>query len=225
MRRQAIVTALLTCVVAPAWGDYWVQYQPQPGAPWPEDQGWERITAYGGAQRSIEDGALVLDSLGSAGIMDYYRAYRPGEIHAEPGRPFVVEWHAQVDYATAAESFIAIFSDDQWGVGFNMMTDRIYSAYEWPLSAPFTAGSHVFRMTSWDMRSYSLAVDGVDTLSGSFSDIPWSSRISWGDGGQGGVSLSRWHWFGFGIVPEPAGLSRVCLILACGLRIVRRRRA
>lgn len=225
MRRPMIAGVLLACAVAPALGDYWVQYQPLPDAPWPEDQGWERITAYGGAQRSIEDGALVLDSLGSGGIMDYYRAFRPGQIHAEPGHPFVVEWCAAVDYATAAEAFVAVFSDDQWGVGFNMMPDRIYSAYEWPLNAPFTPGLHVFRMTSWDMRSYTLSIDGVDALNGSFADIPWSARISWGDGGQGGVSLSRWQRFGFGIVPEPSGLSLVSLFLACGLRSVCRRRA
>jgi hypothetical protein len=208
----------------PALGDYWTQYQSRPDAPYPEDQGWQRIIDYGGAQRSIdEDGALVLDSLGSAGIVDYYRVISPGMIHAEPEHPFSMEFRLGVDYANAPEVGVTVWSDDRWDLAIRVSMDRVYSLYEWPMSIPIDPGPHVFRITSSEMRTYVLSIDGVDAMSGSFyyhggGFTP--STVSWGDDAQGPISLSRWGYVGFGVVPEP--ISAMCLGLVLVLRSSRR---
>ncbi len=229
MGRRTVVTVLLAGgaligAVVPALGDYWTQYQSRPDAPYPEDQGWERITAYGGALRSIDDlGNLVLDSRGSGGIVDSYTIHAPGTIHADAEHPFVVEWREKVDYTTGTtESGVGIFSDDEWGAGFWIMPDRIYSINEYPANALFEPGWHVFRMTTDDMRSYVLSIDGTPALQGAFIHTYWASDVNWGDGGQGGTSLSHWAYFGFGIVPEPISAVTMFSGLVLVLRMSRR---
>ncbi len=234
MFKRLCLTAFLACAVTPAFG-YWTQYKPRANAPWPEDQGWERITWYGGAERKIENGALVLDSTASGAIVDYYRMIEPGMIHAQPGRPFMIEWREVVDYGTfVGQSTVTVFSDDEWIVDFWITTDRIYNANNYPEYAPFQAGWHTFRMTTPDMRSWTLSIDGAPSLAGSFLESSWTSEVSWGDGAQGGVSLTRWAYvaFGtgpepsvmqsFGIAPEPGAVLAVLLVLVPVLRTSRR---
>jgi hypothetical protein len=225
----ALSVVFVACAVVPAFGDYWTQYQSRPDAPYPEDQGWQRIIApgYGGAQRSIdEDGNLVLDSSGSGGIVDSYRIDAPGMFHADWSHPFVIEWREKVDFTTdPSESDVGLFSDDGWGAGFSITSDRIYSVNEYPASASFAPGWHNFRMTTEDMRSWALSIDNTPALEGSFIESYWASGVGWGDGGQGGVSLTRWAYFGFGIVPEPTTILELSVGLALVLRMSRGQRA
>jgi hypothetical protein len=219
--------SLLIGVVVPVRGDYWTQYQSRPDAPYLENQGWQRVTAYGGSVRSIDDdGNLVLDSRASGGIVDYYRNLAPGMIHADPGHPFALEWRLSVDYSTEpTEISVGVFSDDRWCLGFEITSNRIYDAYAYPAYFEFVPGWHTFRMVSPDMRTYALAIDGVAAMSGHFDyDAYFSpSIVSWGDGGQGGVSLSRWDRSGFGITPEPTTAMSLGLVLV--LRVLRRGQA
>jgi hypothetical protein len=220
--------SLLIGVAAPLRGDYWTQFQSRPDAPYPENQGWQRVVtpSLGGALRSIDnDGDLMLDSRASGGIVDYYAWTAPGMIHADPGHPFAQEWRLCVDSTTSVtEVGAGLYSDDRWAAGFEITSDRIYDAYAYPKSVAFEPGWHTFRFLTPDMRTYALAIDGVEAMSGSFQfrpDDPLTSRVLWGDGGQGGTSVSRWSYSGFGIVPEPASLGGY-LGLILFLRTLRR---
>jgi hypothetical protein len=223
----ALSVVFAACAVAPAFGDYWTQYQSRPDAPYPEDQGWQRIVApgYGGAQRSIDEGGnLVLDSLASRGIVDGYQMMRAGMIHAESAHPFLMEFRMKVDYADSPDESVGIWSDDRWSTAFAIDTGHIYSLDEWPMSAAFDPGWHVFRITSAEMRTYVLSIDGVDAMSGSFTYNAYEqpSVVNWGDGAQGPLSFSRWGYVGFGIVPEPLSVLSMPLGLIMILRASRR---
>ena len=60
MRHLLIFAAALSCAAAsPALAEqYWIAYE---GDDFPENEGWTRTISAGGAERWIEDGALVLD--------------------------------------------------------------------------------------------------------------------------------------------------------------------
>ena len=61
----------------------------------PENEGWERITYNGQANRYIEDGALVIDSLHDVHVEDLAKMER--WMDPEPGETFVAEWRLMVD--------------------------------------------------------------------------------------------------------------------------------
>ena len=88
MRCLFVLLAALGVLVTPAGAEqYWIAYE---GNDSPENEGWERtfcdpngVVGQGGAIRTIEDGALVLDSRESVMIVDFYQMWRP--ISVEPG--------------------------------------------------------------------------------------------------------------------------------------------
>jgi hypothetical protein len=100
-KRRVVLLTLLTCawLVARAEAEpYWVAYE---GDALPEEVGWKRHWGdasgpYGpGANRWIEDGVFVLDSLKDDQIFDYYDVQRP--IDPAPGELFIAEWRGRVD--------------------------------------------------------------------------------------------------------------------------------
>jgi len=72
-----------TLVGAPRLGDqFWVEYEP-PNGYFPEDVGWTRYTSYGGDQRALEDGWLVMDGMADPRMCGV-RAPEPMGLRAAP---------------------------------------------------------------------------------------------------------------------------------------------
>jgi hypothetical protein len=210
MIRTLGLAAAMLAVASAVADEYWVSYQ---GNDYPENEGWARTFTDGGAIRRLEDGALVLDSLRSVMIVDFYEMSRP--IDPDPGELFVMRWRLKVDNVPQREDpSVVAFSDTFTGVAFEFSESYVLSTLEQGVSAPFEPNVyHAFEFTSRDMTTYELAVDGVPTLVGEFRPIGNPSRVAWGDGVQGTASISRWDYFEFGVVPEPGGL----VFLACAM--------
>lgn len=209
MRMLLFVLAALGVLAGTAGAEpYWIAYE---GNDFPENEGWERtfcdpngVVGQGGAIRTIEDGALVLDSLQSVMIVDFYNWSRP--IDPGPGELFILRWRLKVDEVSAREDpSVVVFSDDFQAVGFEFSESYLISVFEPGVSVSFEPGVfHSFEFRSWDMTDYELWIDGLLAETGTFYDVFESSRISWGDGVQGTASVARWDYVGFGVVPEPA---------------------
>jgi hypothetical protein len=194
---------------------YWVEYDPSSGL-FPEECGWLRLAMGGGAQRSFEDGALVLDGLASRDIVDCYGIQQADGIDPGPGELFVVQWRLRVDTVIGAcDPAISVAADDSRWVQLSFSESTVRSLEELSVSAEFEAGVyHDYEFRSADMRSYQLLIDGGVCLSGSFVQGLTPSAIGWGDKWHGDASLSRWQYVRFGTIPEPRTASMVTLALA-----------
>jgi hypothetical protein len=200
---------------------YWVAYE---GNDFPENEGWERVYSAGGADRHFESGTLVIDSRRDSSIVDYYRITRA--VDPDPGETFVAEWRMRIDDIPPGFHFdptVGIFSDKSKGVGFRFSETTLYSVFEGIELGPLAAEEiHSFSLISSDMTGYQLYVDGALLFSGVFIDVFTSSEVSWGDGIQGGRSLTAWDDFSFGVIPEPN--SAMALILGAAVLVRRRPR-
>lgn len=201
---------LLLAAVAARASPYWIEYEPANGH-FPEDpeEGWYRVTRFGGDQRSIEDGWLVMDGMGDPQIQDYYIMWMNGTLDPEgPAESFLMEWRIRVDALVGYyDPCAGVFSDDRWAVGFKLSDSAIYSAFEDGVYASFEPGvPHTFSFSSTDMRTYTLSIDGVTAIEGNFWLSLWDSQVMWGDGVYGGASLARWDFFRFAVTPECNGL-------------------
>jgi len=71
---------------------YWIAWE---GDDFPENEGWTRYTRAGGAERSLEDGTLILDGTASTEIVDIY--YIQTGVVPDPGEQFLLDWRLRVD--------------------------------------------------------------------------------------------------------------------------------
>lgn len=196
----AIAASFVLCTCASAT-PYWIAYE---GNDFPENEGWTRISSDGGAVRSIENGNLILDSRQSVAIVDFYSMERA--VDPDPGEFFVMQWGLRVREVSAREDpTVVVFSDDHRAMGFEFGDGYLINTFQ-PEQRAFIEPDerHDFSLTSSDMLSYQLWVDGLLTLEGDFFGVFNASRVSWGDGVQGSSSLAYWDYFRFGVVPEPA---------------------
>ena len=207
MIRMLCFTTVLALAVSVGRADpYWIAYE---GNEFPENEGWTRITGpLGGAQRFIENGALVLDSRASTSIVDFYRREMNGQLDPDPGELFIMQWRLKIDEVVGLYDVVAgVFFDENWAAAFQLNEDTIFSTFEAGVSASFQPGVfHDFELRSADMRSYELYIDNVLAIQGSFWLSLQGSRVGWGDGVQGAASLSRWDYVRFGVVPEPGAV-------------------
>ncbi len=208
MRKFATVAILGLALGASARADqYWVSYDASSGL-FPEEDGWTRTAYGGGDERWFQDGALVLDGLASVDISDFYKVAR--ETLPGPGDTFRAEWRVRIDQVRAAfdppwDPGICITSDWRAALTFVYGTSFIYSLDEF-VYIPFAPGVyHDYVLTSADLRSYALYVDGELARAGHFAPSGWESGVEWGDYTQGAASLSEWDYVRFGAVPEPSG--------------------
>jgi hypothetical protein len=201
---------------------YWITYE---GNDFPENEGWERVfcdpngvVGQGGAIRTIEDGALVLDSRESTRIVDFYDWSCP--IDPGSGETFVMRWRLLVDEVPSTYPYdltVGVFSDQFSAVFFALGVNEMKSIFEPELQVQYEAHVfHTFELQSLDMVSYSLWIDDELSLTGQFESVFQASRVSWGDGAQGASSLSHWDFLEFGVVPEPS-TSYLLLLAACVL--------
>lgn len=210
------IAALGTLVVPAGAEPYWIAYE---GNDFPENEGWERtfcdpngVVGQGGAIRTIEDGALVLDSRESTRIVDFYDWSRP----VDPGsdETFIMRWRLRVDDVPSTYPYdvsAGVFSDGYRVAAFALGESEVKSIFEPDLILSYEAGVyHTFEFRSSDMLSYTLLIDDTLTMTGDFYSVFEASRVTWGDGVQGASSLSHWDFLEFGVVPEP---STSCLLL------------
>jgi hypothetical protein len=201
MSRMCVLLAVLALRPSLAPADlYWITYE---GNDFPENEGWERHVYGGGAERYLQDGCLVLDGRGSTAIADFYRQpliSDPGE-----GEAFEALWSVYVaDLTGFADPGVALGSHGHGSVVLRYQEDRICSLLE-GVYIDFTGGvAHDYLLTSNDMLTYSLFIDGALAHVGIFIGPMGQSQADWGDYTQGASSLSTWNYFRFGVVPEPA---------------------
>lgn len=225
MIRIAMLVGLV-CGLVPhaAAAPYWVAWE---GNDYPENEGWQRIV--NGPQpdeRTLADGIMTMDGLADRQIDDYYRLQRP--LNPGPGERFVMQWRVRVHEVVGSplalyDAGFGLFSDDDWALLLVFGVDFIRSFHE-EIEIPFVPGEfHAFELTSDDMHSYDLSIDGSLAYSGSlWEPSTRRSRIEWGDISRGSASLVDWDYFRFGVVPEP-GTSGLVACLICALVGMRRR--
>jgi hypothetical protein len=179
---------------------YWIAYE---GKDFPENEGWTRSFSAGGAIRSLESGALVIDGLASDRIYDTYQWF--DFENPKPEEVFVVEWRVLIDgqsepfdsSVTVARNGIAgdfslDFAADRVRIR-DQDTEVLFSPGEW----------HEYRIRSSDMQTFSLELDGVFAATGEFlTPSILEPFVSFGDEWIGRASRSQWDYMRFGVVPE-----------------------
>ncbi|MFH1746978.1 MAG: hypothetical protein ABIG44_08030 [Planctomycetota bacterium] len=221
MTKLMIVLLVAGCASVADAEPFWIAWE---GDTYPEEDGWERYTRAGGAERSLEDGKLMLDGMASTEIVDIY--YIQTVVVPDPGEQFLLDWRLRVDEVEGfADPLVAVRVDDLGAVFLRYSEDAIYSLFE-DVWIDFTPGVfHEYSFTSVDMATYELHVDGQLAHTGYFVG-PWgSSGVTWGDATEGASSVSTWDYVRFGVVPEPSaglmlpGLALITLSTAAMRRI------
>ena len=226
MNRLLIFVAALSCAAAcPALAEqYWIAYE---GDDFPENEGWTRVfcdpngvVGQGGAVRTIEEGALVLDSLESIVIVDFYNMSRP--IDPGPDELFLMRWRLSIDEIVSGPDPVAgVFSDGYEAVAFQLSDTSLRSTFEDRTISIDLLGCHEYELRSPDMATYELFVDDALAMAGVFSEVFEASRVGWGDGIQGGASVTRWDYFQFGVIPEPSAILGLPVMLVAIKRFSR----
>lgn len=229
-----ILTSAFSAVATP----WQIGYE---GDDFPENQGWTRMAGPQAAEppgdyREIVDGQyLLLDSRreGFEGAYDHYILQSMQPFDPAPGEHLFAEWRTGSDatmfFPSLADTEISIRGAAGYGVGIALAADRVAD------SAPFLANGgqvyyispgvmHEYRVTSYDMSTYALYVDGILAFEGPFTvqgGFPHS--VDFGDASGNVSSVSYWDYVRFGVAPEPGTL--VLLLMAwAGARPMCRRR-
>jgi len=220
------LTLLLAGALPGIAAPFWVAYE---GNDYPENEGWVRNygneigPGVGGAERTVEDGVLTIDSLRDDWIFDFSRHRFQSD--PAPGETFVAEWRLLIDQrsdasdvgvviarAALAADVILRFGPESVHVSPGDVTIGI---------AP--QQYHRFRFESPDMQEYRLQIDDDIVVNGLFDNITnLQGFVTFGDGVQGYRSYSQWDYFRYGIIPEPQSVQ----LVLCGVAIsLLRRRA
>jgi len=208
MSRVQVVLMILAVAALPALADTW-WYTYEADGTYPEEEGWSRIAMGGGAQRSFEDGALVLDSSAGTGICDSYSKGMPSLPDPnDPTSVFVCEWRLCVDWVDPFDKDpgVALMFEGFGEVNLKYTTDRICSAYEFEYIADFEPWVfHTYTLTTSTMQTYTLAIDGSVVWNGVMSPYGPASVVRFGDLVVGNPSRSRWDYVRYGVVSVLAG--------------------
>jgi hypothetical protein len=209
--------ALASPATATPW---WVSYE---GNDYPENEGWPHYVEAGGAIRTLEGGSLVVDSMSSRDIVDGYHRGLPS--FPGPGETFRAEWRLRVDAVSGwCDPGVAVNFDDHGFIGFLYAYGNIFSEGESEWIASFQGGVfHDYVVTTSDLETYSLYIDGQLAHTGL---IPWAgpdSWIEWGDVGSGSASHATWDYLRLGCVPEPTTGALFGLSVLAGLALSTRR--
>jgi hypothetical protein len=216
----------LALVASGSAEEYLVEYDPSAGL-FPEQEGWQRVWGdeqgpyHGsGADRSFEDGALVLDTLYDPGVVEFYsRSGLP--TGPEAGEMFFAEWRVRVEDLVGSYAFsTAIFSEYHTAVAFDFTTDSMYVTTDPSVGASFAPGVfHTFTLRSSDMVTYQVEIDGAAAFWGSFHYSSSMPKVNWGEGVSGYASRCAWEYYRFGCVPEPGAAAMLLIALACVGRV------
>ncbi len=196
----AIVICLFVLSASARAQPFWISWE---GDAYPEQEGWTRYTRAGGAERTLQDGALTLDSMASWEIVDEYYIDRP--LSLAPGESFRMDWRVRVDDVLGDFDPAVILRAGGAEVILNYSTTRIYSTLEGAWVAEFApAVYHDYSLTTSDFSTYALSIDGQATYTGCLVGPLPGASVCWGDCTEGPSSVSAWEYFQFGIVPEPS---------------------
>jgi len=198
------VAAALGVLVAQARAEqYWITYE---GSDFPENEGWTRSTYAGGAERWLEDGALVIDSI-SVGDLQATDTYRQLDVRRpEPGELFVAEWRMRVDeFVDFYDAGVVMARPEPLGdLHFAHAVDHLVVYDDWDPIPVAPDEWHIYRFESQDMDAYTLFVDGAPVYEGHFQTPSLIDPLfAFGNMARGAASLSRWDYVHFGIIPEP----------------------
>jgi hypothetical protein len=229
MRRIWSVLVVLATCGPTTRADWWYTYEASEGT-FPEQQGWQRNTDAGGAQRWLEDGAFVLDASADPAIIECYsKGMESLPDPDDPTHAFVCDWRIRVDGVNGLwnpEMFVAFQGYGDIALEYKM--DCIYSLHEGEYIAEFEPGVfHSYRFLTTDIETYTLAIDGTVVYTGQVS--PWApaSWVEFGDNSPTDSSNSRWDYLRYGViqVPEPGSIVLcVAAILGAPNRLRRRTR-
>jgi hypothetical protein len=224
MVRICLISLALAALACPA-GAYYISWE---GDCLPEEAGWTRVWGdwtgpyHGtGAVRTIADGVMTMDSLYDDGVYDF--AQINAELNPAPGELFVAEWRLAIDELVGAipgvvgDPGITVCSDDRWMAYFEYDGESLigYSG----LHVPVTPGEfHDYRVTSPNMRTYDLFIDGELVYKGSFWYQLLASRATFGDAVQGAGSLARWDYVRLYTIPEPTSVLLLLAVASCCAR-------
>jgi len=217
--RLLVAVCMLAIAVSQAGADqFWYTYE---GNDYPEIEGpWIRYTRAGGAQRSLQDGSLILDSLADWHIVDEYYITTP--LVLDPGESLEVDWRLRVDQSPDnPDAWVVVRAGTDGAVVLNYLDDGIWSGFEgvWIDFAPGVF--HDYSLISYDLATYALYIDGQLVRNGYFEGFWSSSGLTWGDGTEGATSMTSWDFARFGVVPEPpAGF----VMALAGLAVLRFRK-
>ncbi len=219
--------AAVLCVLAatPARADpFYLRYDAASGL-FPEQDGWTRYLhdPAGLEKRSVEGGGLTLDTRDSYSIFDLYYVRSPA-LDLQPGEQLRVAWRMQTletdvsDYM--ADPSVCLTNSLGQYVDLYMATDFVAHGGRGLEGKPDQEASlrsgvpHSYLLTSDDMQSFRLDVDGTFAFSGEFlSDAAIGPNCaSFGDTFVGLRSLSVWYYFAAGVIPEPSGVALGCMI-------------
>lgn len=221
MRRLLTLGLFLCALPGATRGDpYWVAYE---GNNYPENEGWERQYLDGGAERSLIDGRLRVDSTRNYLAYDQYA----GDLEADPAGDelFVAEWRCRVissegplwDQAVGIATHTTLLA-------FGLYSDSVISMREgWSIAFEPDV-FHTFRVESLDLSSYSFYLDGDLVTTGTFElTTPGRAVVTFGDSTSGGLitSIVDWDYVHFGVIPEPSSV--VCLLSGFAFTHKRRR--
>lgn len=202
MRKLHVVVAVLVVGVSSSAADqFWYTYE---GSDYPEVEGpWIRYTRGGGAQRSLQDGVLVLDSLADWHIVDEYYINTPFVL--APGEWLEVDWRVRIDETPSnPDAAVAVAAGVNGLILLHYAVDHIWSETE-GVRIDFAPGVfHEYSLISPDLGIYALYIDGQLAHSGDFAAPFDTSWVSWGDMTEGATSMTRWDFVRFGVVPEPS---------------------
>jgi hypothetical protein len=202
MTRLASIWVVAIGIEWPAQAStYWIEYSAPDGL-YPEEVGWRRSVFGGGAQRSFQDGALVLDGMASTDIADDY--WMPTPFELGPQECLLVQWGLRVTMGAGfADPLVAVDAAEHGLVILHYQQDRIYSVVEY-VFIPFEGGTyHEYTLMSLDLQTYSLYVDQQLAHVGVFDAQSPDWGVTWGDGTIGASSLSEWRYVRYGIVTVP----------------------
>ena len=200
---------------------YWVDWE---GDDYPENQGWSHSwgnlhgSGGSGAIRTLSNGILTIDSRFDPGVYDFVQWHRPGAINPGPGEMFVVEWRLKVDEVDGSldDPGMTVAGDGAERLAFTYTHNALISGFESGVRVPIVPDQfHTYRLSSSDMQTYELAIDGQVVRLGTLWQGVSTSYVGWGDEASGflGGSLHEWDYFRFGVVPEPSSLVCAALIL------------
>jgi hypothetical protein len=217
------VVAALGLLVAPAGADeYWIAYE---GNDFPENEGWSRMYGEGGAERSLVEGHLVLDTTADPWIYEYYEIDQ--SINPDPGEVFVAEWRLSVqehNYQGLWDPTLVVARDPPDGdVIFSFGVNELL-IYNDDVVYELSPGFHAYRFVSADMIEYRLYVDGELLHESEFDPFTvLDSFVAFGPGLQGASSYTTWDYVRFGVIPEPrSSLLLIAMCLCAGRRAARR---
>jgi hypothetical protein len=200
-RQFVLLTGLLACVPAVRAGLFWHTWE---GNKMPEQEMWQRFMIDGGAERSLSDGLLTLDTTANGDIVDEYYWNAPWAL--VPGEYVRADWRLCVKHEAGIYGEPGFIVDTGSKLAWFIYTeDTIYDATG-ELIATFTPSIfHNYSLTSHDLSTYDLRIDGQLVYTGSFEGPPGAGPgVCWGAVSQPAVSIATWDYVRFGVLSEAA---------------------